>query len=426
MEMTGVAEASAGERRNHIPALDGLRFVAAVCVMVGHGFWYIILMQQEPSAPWALDFIVRAALPSVGMTLFFVLSGFVIHLNYRATAGLNARGAYAFFAARFARLYPMFLFVFSIGGFTALLWFHHHPDQLPVAGGIRALLEALPLHLTFTQVWWLWPIGPYSAYNIFWMSFFSVTGVTWSLSTEWFFYVCYPFIARTFSRLKGEYLGIAALVIGALGIFYYTSVLEYRPQIINWAAKHYPYVPNDEMFHWMAFLSPWGRISEFLLGVVAAQYYLTQPALSRWWAEIATWVCAGSLIVVTVAIYTTGSPFNNVATSCYAALFALAVFLIAQNDTSLSRALSTSFMVKGGEASYSLYLLHGWIIGVGVRSFAGTHPNVPRIIVLLAGILISLGVARISYLLVERPSTHLVRRALTQRRRRSEVAVSAH
>ena len=42
------------------------------------------------------------------MTLFFVLSGFVIHYNYNATSPVRADCA-TFFVARFARLYPLYI-----------------------------------------------------------------------------------------------------------------------------------------------------------------------------------------------------------------------------------------------------------------------------------------------------------------------------
>ena len=83
------------------------------------------------------------------MTLFFVLSGFVIHYNYNATI-VRPGGLRLFFVARFARLYPlfilMFLFDFAYTGLTAR----------SACGQIGAPDEhwlALPFYLTFTQSW---------------------------------------------------------------------------------------------------------------------------------------------------------------------------------------------------------------------------------------------------------------------------------
>lgn len=80
--------------------LDGLRGVAAICVMVYHyvkGERYPILL----SSPLAVD-------------LFFMLSGFVIAHSYgrRLQSGMSAT---AYLVKRFIRLYPMFLLGLLLG-----------------------------------------------------------------------------------------------------------------------------------------------------------------------------------------------------------------------------------------------------------------------------------------------------------------------
>jgi peptidoglycan/LPS O-acetylase OafA/YrhL len=74
-------QAGGGGERPHLLALDGLRFVAAFFVMAAHGYWYLICFQNADNVDALAHAIITLA--SYGMTLFFVLSGFVIHLNYR-------------------------------------------------------------------------------------------------------------------------------------------------------------------------------------------------------------------------------------------------------------------------------------------------------------------------------------------------------
>jgi peptidoglycan/LPS O-acetylase OafA/YrhL len=59
-----------------VPALTGLRFVAAMMVLIGHGL-YTAHFAADTMTSRILD-----PLPSMGMTLFFVLSGFVMWVNY--------------------------------------------------------------------------------------------------------------------------------------------------------------------------------------------------------------------------------------------------------------------------------------------------------------------------------------------------------
>ena len=86
-----------------LQCLTGLRGVAAYSVLMAHAAAY-----AYPGAPIIPHYI--HGLPYFGMSLFFVLSGFVIHYNYAGmfrTDGLAAGGK-KFFIARFARLYPLY------------------------------------------------------------------------------------------------------------------------------------------------------------------------------------------------------------------------------------------------------------------------------------------------------------------------------
>ena len=89
----------AGSRENYLPALDGLRFMAAMLVAGGH---YVSIFSQGKASG------MITTLTGLGMTLFFVLSGFVIHYNYCGTIP-KAGGIRAFAIARFARLYPLYV-----------------------------------------------------------------------------------------------------------------------------------------------------------------------------------------------------------------------------------------------------------------------------------------------------------------------------
>jgi peptidoglycan/LPS O-acetylase OafA/YrhL len=90
--------------RRFIGSLTGLRFVAAATVAIGHG---------APSlAQGGLsEFIAQVS--SIGMTMFFMLSGFVLWLNYAERFQSQPLGSALreFIVARFARLYPMYAVV---------------------------------------------------------------------------------------------------------------------------------------------------------------------------------------------------------------------------------------------------------------------------------------------------------------------------
>ena len=106
-----VVETSGQGGRAQLPALTGLRFLAALLVLVGHAG----MMAFQFSGPNRL-FLFWTASACLGMSLFFLLSGFVIHYNYAQLFQKEtpARALYAFLSNRIARLYPLFLFVMLV------------------------------------------------------------------------------------------------------------------------------------------------------------------------------------------------------------------------------------------------------------------------------------------------------------------------
>jgi peptidoglycan/LPS O-acetylase OafA/YrhL len=136
----------------YVPALDGLRGLAAILVAGAH------YMTMEGGAP--LSEIVRT-FTGLGMTLFFALSGFVIHYNYNTTNAAR-RLAHVFRGALRAALsalhspFPirlrlhwadrlLFLFDFAYTGLTAR-------SACGQIGAPGEYWSGLPFYLTFTQL----------------------------------------------------------------------------------------------------------------------------------------------------------------------------------------------------------------------------------------------------------------------------------
>ena len=89
-----------------IPELTWLRFAAAFCVLVAHTVHW--LCYQYDPIPSIISCIMRLA--GIGMPLFFVLSGFVIHYNYNTFFKNTLFKNYPkFIKLRFARLYPLYI-----------------------------------------------------------------------------------------------------------------------------------------------------------------------------------------------------------------------------------------------------------------------------------------------------------------------------
>ena len=106
--------------RVDIRALTGLRFVAALLVLIAH----VALAFPNVALAFPTSLLRRllVGLASAGMSLFFVLSGFVMWLNYAHPIAARKPGAIRDFAlARFARLYPMYFVVIAVAFSMAFL-----------------------------------------------------------------------------------------------------------------------------------------------------------------------------------------------------------------------------------------------------------------------------------------------------------------
>jgi len=377
----------------HIAALDGLRFIAAGTVLFSHGFFYLLLNQDDTRiTAYNAPFVGMA---NIGMTLFFVLSGFVIHYNYAASVPLPG-GVRDFFVARFARLYPLFLLVFLI----CIV------DSLRYADGKVDVIGPIPFFLTFTQSWWFWVFGERATSE----AYSDATGLMWSLSTEAFFYAIYPLLAPRLRRCNGTFVVLIGCVVASMGAWLAFELNEYRGSLDGWAALYTGNVAAAGNFsHWLIYNSPWIRIFEFLLGALTAQFVMTthmEPMQAR--------IAGGAALVVILAAYgyclVNLLPLSACITTCVAGAFAILIGASAAKGHVFSSALSNRWMVMGGEASYSLYLLHYWVMHDLGHRLADNRPVLIRAAVFVVLMLVSVGIARVSYLIYERPMIRVVRR----------------
>ena len=171
----------------YIPAIDGLRALAVIAVMLYHlGFTWI---------PGGF----------LGVDLFFVISGYVITRllldSIAQSGGLDLRG---FYLARIRRLLPALIFMVTTTIIAIGIW---APDT------IKRLLIDTPFSLTGTINWWLVAKE---------LDYFESIGRppllqhTWSLAVEAQFYLVWPLILYFVLKKFGKkHIPIAALSIAA-------------------------------------------------------------------------------------------------------------------------------------------------------------------------------------------------------------------
>jgi peptidoglycan/LPS O-acetylase OafA/YrhL len=378
-------------------------------------FWHVCLSQ----------------LTGLGMPLFFVLSGFVIHYNYsQPVHDQPLRGTYNFFVARFARLYPMYFVVlcfdlFSHGYFDA--W---HGWLIP-----HGLKVALASYLPLVQSWHYQVIGDTTLTFVF----PPAVQVTWSISTEWFFYFCYPFLCIGLARLssfRAITLTIFAVIILGYASIHLASITS--PALEDYAVAKYGQVAatsNGSFVGWLYYLSPYFRLFEFILGALTAALFMAvrEAPVSRREAIFGHLLLAAAVTAITVvylAVFMQLDLLSHLPVFqdadimgmyfTFAPFIAVLLFCCARYPSWIAALLSRPWIVLCGEASYSIYLIHMMVIEHMKRfdKLADMPPSpLYGAATVLTTVLIVIGVSLVTYRVIEVPARRALRSALSFRQR---------
>src|SRR5262249_49646680 len=105
--------------------------------------------------------------------------------------------------------------------------------------------------------------------------------LSWSISTEWFFYLAYPVIAPLVLRARRPAVVLGAILLWSATWIAFASTLNGRAmEIDRWAVGHFGLMAGlanglqDSFFRWLLYFSPYLRIGEFILGCLISQLYL--------------------------------------------------------------------------------------------------------------------------------------------------------
>lgn len=218
-----------------IPQLIFTNFIFILLVVLFHSF-----DGSPPNSNYFLYVLLKGVNAIVGY--FFVLSGFVLTINYYNKQPLNLK---RYLTSRFARIYPVY--------FVALLmWI------LPPMNKGYDLPELIKIILTLflVQSW-------YPPYNM------TYNYPTWFLSVLLFFYLIFPYILAYFTNKKGTQI---FLLVSAVWIFSTILLFTYynKPAFI---------INHNEFYDFILFNPIIMYLNAFIIGIAGGIFVVRNKDL---------------------------------------------------------------------------------------------------------------------------------------------------
>ncbi len=306
-------------RPEKIHALTSLRFFAAFYVVLFHtlrmGFKDLIAGSPVQQA---------VSLGYISVSFFFLLSGYILAVVYLRDSGQVRKSS--FYAARFARVYPLF-FITLLADTPYVL-----SDNALRFGWAKAVMKTIATfgaHVLMLQAWLPGIHG--------------IDQPNWSLSVETVFYLIFPFAGVALWKLRGLRLWLVAIAIWLLSQA--AETLD-APHVAVTTAKFHPLL----------------HVGTFSLGILLARWQSlrrqrdgSSPLYGR--SIAIALLFAG--VVFALAIYKLNLlPGPNLNAGLLSPIFAMTIWACSGSSSLPARVLSAPWLVVLGEASFGLYLIH--------------------------------------------------------------------
>lgn len=335
------------EPRFHAPFLDGLRGFASICVVYGHLSMHMGGYRPE----YSFD-----KMASYGVTIFFVLSAFLLTLGAGAEWDALRQGEHAkwdpaklwgrYFVRRFFRIYPTYFCVVLLATYVVPLAYLN--EERP---------EMLFGNLTLTEAHW----------------------ILWAIPIEFEYYFVIPILVILYQRARHAKRPVMARAM------LYGAIVLVGACSAHWFGDKY--LPNGSML-WIHLPR---RLWEFFSGSMVAFIYTdlrergmlpaapsekasTRDARLRKVFDVLAGLC---LLMIFLALPHYSKAVFDVDEDWswpWLSLFVAGVVLfglLTREDGWLAKAFNWQVLRMAGQVSFSTYLLHPLGFFIAQRAFGG-------------------------------------------------------
>jgi peptidoglycan/LPS O-acetylase OafA/YrhL len=360
----------------HVPALDGIRGLAFLLVLVNHLYLFMHAVGMLGGEnPWTTSIFTAGRL---GVDVFFTLSGFLITGILLRSKETDTHYFRNFYMRRVLRIFPVY-YAFLATCFILQRAVNFGP---PVSASAKAMA-------------WTYTLNFYTASQ----GFFAISpmiGHSWSLAIEEQFYLIWPLLVYLLSRRTlARVCAITAVASAFVRVLFFV-----------WHGSWF----------WM-FCSTPARLDGLALGalmaVIAQDATWSRTLGSRWhWFTIPVFVMSATL----PAWSGTRSSWLEVLSFALATLFACALIgrTCLATGKPAPRWLESSPLRFVGRYSYALYLVHEpiivWLAGMNpFRALGQHHPAAMVAANAVTMVVAILGTALLSWHLIEKRFLRLKR-----------------
>lgn len=238
--------------------LTGLRFIAALMVYLCH-------LNTDYFGVFVKEMFSQGF---IGVSFFFILSGFILSYSYEDKLKNEVTSKRQFILLRLARIVPMHLLLAMP---FILLTIH---------------LKNFDFSKTLTNILLMQSWIPKEDY------YFSLNGVSWSLSDELFFYLMFiPLIYTSITKKVITAISIITLLL----TIYFLKIIQ-----------------TEELNHWLYYIFPVSRLVEFICGMII--YACWKNSRQQ---KVGSLLFLISLLPLLIAIYYSNNINNSLRYSLY-------------------------------------------------------------------------------------------------------------
>lgn len=307
------------KKEDKIPSIQALRGIAFLFVFLCHSG------------------LVWENFGGFGVSIFFVLSGYLLSSRYRETSSPSLKSMYVFTRNRIKKLYPLHVFMLTVGLIMSFLICFLSKTQY----SLKTNLLYYACDLLLIQSW-----IPIRAF------YYSINGVSWFLSSISFLYFIFPLVISVLKKKSSLFLLILLFTI-PIQQFLFAYIFKIL-------------LPNQYL--WFTGCFPVFRVFDFCAGIVVGllDYRNQFPIISKKTATFCEIVVG---CVVVFVIWLCGRTVDNQIIAiflCPAILFlpisSLVIVLFRMKKGLITTLLSCRVFVFMGNISGTAFLAHQLMI----------------------------------------------------------------